>query len=1839
MKAARYAIVLGVVFSTFGGLSLWQAGTVAEAAVVEPGFEVTLVADGFSLPTSMAFSNDGRIFVAEKGGTVRVVKNGVLLPTPVITLTDINSFGDRGLIGMATDPNFSQNGYLYLSYTYENSPGSNFGGEKTGRIVRVTVVGDVASESSKLVLVGTVGGTAALPSCENYVPGSDCIPSDSPSHTVGGLRFGPDGYLYATTGDGADFSAVDPRALRAQNIDSLGGKVLRINPDGTAPATNPFYNGNPNANRSKVYALGVRNMFRLNFHPVTGELFGGDVGWSTWEEVNHITPGANYGWPCYEGNFTSSYNCTPSSAVTLPTYVYGHDASGAGSITVGTFPSNAAYPAAYNNTMFIGDYAQNWIKLLVLDASNQVVEVKPFIPDTTWPVDLSTGPDGNVYYIDIAFSSLNRITHTTGNRRPVPSVAANPTSGLTPLSVGFSSAGSLDPDGDPLTYAWNFGDGALSNLPNPTHIYTANGTYTATLTLTDDKGSSASKSISIAVGNQAPTADITAPANGSLYTGGQTIQLNGMATDPEDGTLPASAYSWQILLHHNTHVHYMQQFIGVQNPTFIGDTHNDPTVYTEAILTVTDSGGLTGTQSINLYADNGIVGGNLIQNPSAEIEGAVPGAPASWFQGWFGTMNPIFSYPVAGYDGAKAMKLDVTSYTDGSAKWYFSPVSVTPGKTYLFSNFYTATVPTTQFAQLGMADGTNQYQLMASLPATVSPTKVEYSIVIPAGVQTISIFHELTAVGSLTTDNFSLTLVTPDTTPPTVSVTAPANTATVSGNVAITTTANDNIGVAGVTLLIDGAVVGTEDTTLPYDFTWNSTTVANGAHTISARARDAAGNQTTSAVVNVTVNNAQAAVNLVQNPSLETDVNADNIPDTWFKGGWGTNTFTFTYPTAGIDAAKAAKVEITAYTDGDRKWYFQDVPVTAGQTYTYSNQYKSTVSTEVLARYTLTGGALQYQFLGTTPASAGWSTATYNVTVPANAVSMTVFHILHAVGSLEVDNYSLTTLAAPDTTPPTVSVTAPANTATVSGNVAITTTANDNIGVAGVTLLIDGAVVGTEDTTLPYDFTWNSTTVANGAHTISARARDAAGNQTTSAVVNVTVNNAQAAVNLVQNADLETVNGNIPLGWIANTWGNHTAVHTYPVTGWNGGKAARTEITAYSPVNGTGDAKWYFQKVPVTPGREYRYTDHYRSSTISDIIGEYTLSDGTFHYFGLAKEIQPIATWQTVTGTFAPPVNATHVTFLHLISAVGFVEVDDVELIDIGAGIPSETNAPVVNFMNPLAGQTVSGTVTLTANSTDDTAVTYIFYAVDGIPITGQITTAPYAFDWNTTTVANGAHTLKATTHDPFGNNSTDTITVMVDQAFVDTITPAVSVTSPLNGSTISTIDTIQVHATDNLRVAGTTLLIDGVAVGAEDTVAPYAFDWDSNSVPNGTHTISARARDAAGNQTTSTLVTVTVNNPVATPNMILNGSLETDTNADSIPDHWIKGGWGTNNRVYTYPSVGPDGSRAAKIQITTYTDGDAKWYFENVPVVAGNIYTIEDLYRSDVQTNVTIRYTMTDGTIQYTGVANPLATSGVWASFSHTFTVPAGVSSLTVMHILNKAGSLEVDNVVLNPGTPAKFVKGMVSFTFDDGWLSQYTTALPILNAAGMKAGFYIITHETADPIYVNPSQILEFQATGHEVGGHTQTHPDLTMLTVAEQHTEIEGSRADLLALGVTTVDTFLYPHGGYNDGIKTITQNAGYIAARSVDRGFNTPTTDKFALKIQSVNRTTTIEEVQNWINQAAANNVWLVLMFHQIDDDPTHTFGTRATILQQIVDYVPTQNIDVVTMRQGVALMNP
>jgi glucose/arabinose dehydrogenase len=328
-------ILLLSAVETYLGLAQVTAQT---PVFTEPGFTDELVATVAAYQAvGLTFAPDGRLFVWQKNGAVWIVKNGVVLSPSFISLAPrVNVAGDRGLLGLALDPNFATNGYVYLLYVYEPGSNASDGAPKTARLTRVQANPnnpDVALAGSEVVLLGQL----SVAPCSQYPAGADCMPSDSNTHSIGTLRFGPDGKLYVGMGDGASPFFIDPLALRAQDLNSYNGKILRLNPDGTAPSDNPFYNGDPNSIRSKVYSYGLRNPYRFSLHPTTGEVILGDVGLSKWEEVNRGR-GANFGWPCYEGvgpqksysaAFPQQCAALPASIVTPPLYTYPHDGSGA----------------------------------------------------------------------------------------------------------------------------------------------------------------------------------------------------------------------------------------------------------------------------------------------------------------------------------------------------------------------------------------------------------------------------------------------------------------------------------------------------------------------------------------------------------------------------------------------------------------------------------------------------------------------------------------------------------------------------------------------------------------------------------------------------------------------------------------------------------------------------------------------------------------------------------------------------------------------------------------------------------------------------------------------------------------------------------------------------------------------------------------------------------------------------------------------------------------------------------------------------------------------------------------------------------------------------------------------------------------------------------------------------------------------------------------------------------------------------------------------------------------------------------------------------------------------
>jgi glucose/arabinose dehydrogenase/Ca2+-binding RTX toxin-like protein len=526
--------------------------------------QVTVVT-GLDQPIRFAFSSldPSSVYIAEKVGVIKIADIATGTSTTMLDLSaEVNSYGDRGLMDIALDPNFAINHYLYAFYTVDppetlgenGNDGPDGGGNRFSHVVRFTLdeAGTGVVAGSKLVLLGGAGsslsdisGAGALDytlptysgriSSERFLPASDPTPAtvingfkqdylkvDSDSHVGGGLAFGPDGMLYVSTGDGTSYNYADPRTPDVQSLDSLAGKILRIDPaTGQGLEDNPFAAGaaSLDANQAKVFQLGLRNPFSLAFNQ-EGRLFISDTGWNSYEELNTGGPGANFGWPWYEGgdlgdlqqtggyrDFNQAdafYDAVADGSITVtPAWrAFAHNSGEPGfqvqAITAGSaIYTGDRYPAALRGDLFFTDFSEGEVYTVDTSNSSQV----QFLYDTGGfgPTHFAQGPDGRVYYADIVNGAIGRL-EITEPQPPVP--------GETYSLFGRNPnvAGQLTNDGRPIELGMKFQaaeDGSITELmyfravadSNDTdvregHLWTEDGTPLATVTFTSTPGES-----------------------------------------------------------------------------------------------------------------------------------------------------------------------------------------------------------------------------------------------------------------------------------------------------------------------------------------------------------------------------------------------------------------------------------------------------------------------------------------------------------------------------------------------------------------------------------------------------------------------------------------------------------------------------------------------------------------------------------------------------------------------------------------------------------------------------------------------------------------------------------------------------------------------------------------------------------------------------------------------------------------------------------------------------------------------------------------------------------------------------------------------------------------------------------------------------------------------------------------------------------------------------------------------------------------------------------------------------------------------------------------------------
>ena len=671
------------------------------------GFSSSPVFTGLTNPTAVRFASDGSAWVILKTGKIlRYSSLSATTPTVFADLSaEVNSYWDRGMMGLALSPTFPADPSVYVLYAYDHNPVNDYNPSAPAQWndncpSPPGPLTDGCPVLGRLAKLTANPGGSTWSGTENILVQGWC--QQGPSHSMDNLAFGPDGYLYVSAGEGDMFNVADygqmggtttpivtpanpcgdppggagtaltsPTAeggmlraqspLRTDGPTVLSGTLLRVDPNtGNGVAGNPFASSS-DANAKKILAYGLRNPFRFTFRPgFNNQVWLGDVGNATWEEIDKIpvptgsgsipATGNNFGWPCYEGNVAGiTYGvvtinqCTSlvNSGIAMgPYYTYNHAAhinatescrTGSSSVSALAFYAGTTYPAAYHGALFFGDHSRDCIWAMLPDSSGNpdptnIVPIVTGSPtaSTYWvgPVDLESGPNGDLFYVDLDGGTINRLTYGL----PSAVVQSDVTSGTAPLTVHFDGSHSSDPVGGGLTYSWTVPGGSCDSLTSATPTCTFGvGSWGVTLTVTDTNlAHDTSLAYTITSGDTPPvpvidTIDGSAPPTQpsgpvpppavrpsgvpAFWTVGDNITFAGHASDTQDGMEPAANLSWQLVMHHcpsDCHLHFLQTWDGVASGSVAAPDHDYPS-YLELILTATDAQNLTASTSIYLY--------------------------------------------------------------------------------------------------------------------------------------------------------------------------------------------------------------------------------------------------------------------------------------------------------------------------------------------------------------------------------------------------------------------------------------------------------------------------------------------------------------------------------------------------------------------------------------------------------------------------------------------------------------------------------------------------------------------------------------------------------------------------------------------------------------------------------------------------------------------------------------------------------------------------------------------------------------------------------------------------------------------------------------------------------------------------------------------------------------------------------------------------------------------------------------------------------------------------------------------------------------------------------------
>ena len=633
------------------------------------GFVDQLHSDGWQSPTGLTFDASGKMYVSEKEGKVYVVENGI--KTLFIDISEeVGNYGDYGLLNFVLDPNFMNNGHVYLYYIVDryylfhqgeaiyDQPGATI-----ARVTRYTVpdpaMPNSVKDGSRLVLIG-----------ESHSTG---FPMTGTNHGGGGMVFANDGTLFVSCGDGGlgddadnyDNQAfndgiisqdeyLDDRVYRCQIINSLNGKVIRIDPaTGNGISGNPYFDANsPRSAQSRVWALGFRNPFRITIKPNSGNpgvLYVGEVGWNVREELNIITSGGqNFGWPIYEGidlptvwtnplytpssynrpivEWSHHYDGEPDASAKViingmvnevGSYVFpGNSFTGYCSIG-GVWYTGTTFPEEFRNTYIFADFVSGWIKSFSFNNNENPTSFRDLTTSAIGAVSIAYNPiDESIYYLKLGFNEVDpievrRISYGTTNVRPIARFTYNPSSGTSPLPVSFNASTSTDYENTVLSYNWDFGDGSTGSGVNVSHVFDNGSTnpqkYKITLTVTDEGGLTGTTSAFVSLNNTVPIINSTSIDAINVFANNNTdlIQLSAQVSDNEELSENLT-YRWVVRLYHGVHSHPELDVTRMTSQINLPPVPCDGHLYFyRFILTVSDSYGLFTTFTKDIYPNCG----------------------------------------------------------------------------------------------------------------------------------------------------------------------------------------------------------------------------------------------------------------------------------------------------------------------------------------------------------------------------------------------------------------------------------------------------------------------------------------------------------------------------------------------------------------------------------------------------------------------------------------------------------------------------------------------------------------------------------------------------------------------------------------------------------------------------------------------------------------------------------------------------------------------------------------------------------------------------------------------------------------------------------------------------------------------------------------------------------------------------------------------------------------------------------------------------------------------------------------------------------------------------------